>query len=183
MMKKLVSMGLVLVMAVSFSACGQKEATQEAPQENKTEATEPQKTEAMEPWMEQDGKMIHRAETSPFGEAGLKIEKDDAAKKIRFVLTDAEGNDTTEYYLFDLAAGTMERYRYVSQMGQGFYYTYDLKEKTIVKIENDDHEDTTEKTKEAGRMDAAVEDTNMNLEILQTYFMETFGKEIEKAFE
>lgn len=189
MKKKLFVMALVTVMTLSLSACGDKSTpSTSTPAESSVLAetsTPEEKTSSEEKagWSEVEGILTYTDTNSPFQEGGLKLQKDSNAKTIKFILTDANGNETPEYYLFDLSNSTVERYRFVSQMGVGFYYTYDLKENTIVKVENDEREDTTEKTKSSGRLESAIEETKEKIELLKNYFSEKFGHDLEKEFE
>lgn len=94
---------------------------------------------------------------SPFEGAGLKITADKSAKTVNFVKTDLKGNETVEYYTFDFNSNTVEQYYYVSMMGTGFYYTYDLNASEIIKIEDTDRNDSTQSSKDNGRYDGANE--------------------------
>lgn len=189
MKKKLLVMALVAVVTLTMSACGNQKKAPDAstpvessmPTTTSTQAETPSGDKAE--WTEAEGGMTYMDTASPFGEGGLKLQKDPNAKTIKFILTDAKGNETPEYYLFDLSNSTVERYRFVSQMGVGFYYTYDLTQDTIVKVQNDEKEDTTEKTKSSGRLEGAVEETKEKIELLKNYFSRKFGHEIEKEFE
>ena len=117
-------------------------------------------------------------ENSPFEGAGLKITADPSAKTVKFVKTDLDGNETVEYYTFDFNTNTVEEYYFVSMMGTGFYYTFDLEKGEISKIEDSDRNDSTQSSKDSGRYDGANERTKSDVEALQKYFSEQFGKEI-----
>lgn len=114
-------------------------------------------------------------EHSPFDGAGLKITVDKNAKTVNFVKTDLEGNETVEYYTFDYNSNTVEQYYYVSMMGTGFYYTYDLNAGEITKIEDSDRNDSTQSTKDNGRYDSANERLKGNIAALESYFTERYG--------
>ncbi len=114
-------------------------------------------------------------EHSPFEGAGLKITADKSAKTVNFVKTDLEGNETVEYYTFDYNSNTVEQYYYVSMMGTGFYYTYDLNAGEIVKIEDIDHNDSTQSTKDSGRYDSANDRLKGDVASLEAYFTEQYG--------
>lgn len=116
---------------------------------------------------------------APFEGAGLKITVDKAAKTVNFIKTDLDGNETVEYYNFDLNSNTVEEYYYVSMMGTGFYYTFDLAANEIVKIEDSDRNDTTQSTKDNGRYDSANDRMKGDVEALQNYFTENYGVSIE----
>ncbi len=116
---------------------------------------------------------------APFEGAGLKITVDKAAKTVNFIKTDLEGVETVEYYTFDFNSNTVEEYYYVSMMGTGFYYTFDLGANEIVKVEDSDRNDTTQSTKDNGRYDSANDRMKGDVEALQNYFTENYGVSIE----
>lgn len=116
---------------------------------------------------------------APFDGAGLKITVDKAAKTVNFIKTDLEGVETVEYYTFDFNSNTVEEYYYVSMMGTGFYYTFDLAANEIVKVEDSDRNDTTQSTKDNGRYDSANDRMKGDVEALQNYFTENYGVSIE----
>lgn len=116
---------------------------------------------------------------APFEGAGLKITVDKAAKTVNFVKTDLDGNETVEYYNFDLNSNTVEEYYYVSMMGTGFYYTFDLAANEIVKVEDSDRNDSTQSTKDNGRYDSANDRMKGDVEALRNYFTENYGVSIE----
>lgn len=119
-------------------------------------------------------------ENSPFEDSGLKITADKSAKTVKFVKTDLEGNETLEYYLFDYNSNTVEQYYYVSMMGTGFYYTYDLEADEIVKVEDSDHNDSTQSAKDSGRYDGANERMKSDVAAIEEYFSEQFGMTISE---
>lgn len=116
---------------------------------------------------------------APFEGAGLKITVDKAAKTVNFVKTDLEGVETVEYYTFDFNSNTVEEYYFVSMMGTGFYYTFDLAANEIVKVEDSDRNDSTQSTKDNGRYDSANDRMRGDVEALQNYFTENYGVSIE----
>lgn len=116
---------------------------------------------------------------APFEGAGLKITVDKAAKTVNFVKTDLEGVETVEYYTFDFNSNTVEEYYFVSMMGTGFYYTFDLAANEIVKVEDSDRNDSTQSTKDNGRYDSANDRMKGDVEALQNYFTENYGVSIE----
>lgn len=116
---------------------------------------------------------------APFEGAGLKITVDKAAKTVNFVKTDLDGNETVEYYNFDLNSNTVEEYYYVSMMGTGFYYTFDLAANEIVKVEDSEHNDSTQSTKDNGRYDSANDRMKGDVEALRNYFTENYGVSVE----
>lgn len=116
---------------------------------------------------------------APFEGAGLKITVDKAAKTVNFVKTDLEGVETVEYYTFDFNSNTVEEYYFVSMMGTGFYYTFDLAANEIVKVEDSDRNDTTQSTKDNGRYDSANDRMKGDVEALRNYFTENYGVSVE----
>ncbi len=122
-------------------------------------------------------------EHAPFDGTGLKITINKSAGTVNFVKTDLSGKETVEYYTFDFNTNTVEQYYYVSMMGTGFYYTFDLNADEIVKIENSEHEDSTQSTKDNGRYDSANERLRSDVKALQTYFTEQYGTEMSDMVE
>lgn len=125
---------------------------------------------------EKDGALEYlELENSPIQGGGLRIRiyRDEA--KIHMIKTDASGSDTVEYVTFHVGKNEVEKYKYVSMMGSGFYYYYNLESKELYKIENDAHEDRTESTKESGRFEGAVADVEDEIALLTAYFEGKFG--------
>lgn len=204
-MKKKILAIAVLAAVMSMSACSsnqssstteaettaQSEAAQEETQEEAAETTEEaaEETEAeteaesasgTDVFTDENGVLTYLDTTNaPFDGAGLKITADKAAKTVNFVKTDLDGNETVEYYTFDFNTNTVEQYYYVSMMGTGFYYTFDLAANEIVKIEDSDHNDSTQSTKDNGRFDSANDRLKGDVETLQNYFTEQYGVSIE----
>jgi hypothetical protein len=130
-----------------------------------------------------DGTLTYlETENSPL-DGGLLITVDKNAGTVNMQITDKSGNETTEYYKFSPADTTCERYRYVAMMGTGFYYTYDYDAGEITKILDNDKEDTTESTKEAGRFESAQSETKEQVDSLISYFETTFGTTLGGAIE
>ena len=156
----------------------QAEETEEAAE---TEAeTEAESAAGTDVFTDENGVLTYLdTANAPFEGAGLKITVDKAAKTVNFVKTDLDGNETVEYYNFDLNNNTVEEYYYVSMMGTGFYYTFDLGANEIVKVEDSEHNDSTQSTKDNGRYDSANDRMKGDVEALQNYFTENYGVSIE----
>lgn len=119
---------------------------------------------------------------SPFEDSGLKIIiKKGSGGYAQFVKTDKKGNETKEYYKFDFAINIAIKYTYVSAMGSAYYYYYDLLKNELVKVEDGDHKDVTQRLKEAKRWDGAAKTMSEDVKALQSYFQAQFGKTIEQA--
>lgn len=119
---------------------------------------------------------------SPFDGCGLKIEiSHENGGSAKFTKTQTDGTETVDYYLFNYADNTMEKYYYVSAMGSAYYYTYDLNAGELVKVENGEHEDSTESMKSSGRWDSAAEKTKNEVKTLEDYFLAQYGVTIAQA--
>jgi hypothetical protein len=121
-------------------------------------------------------------ENSPL-DGGLLITVDKSAGTVNMQITDKSGNETTEYYKFNPADNTCERYRYVSMMGTGFYYTYDYNAGEISTILNNDKEDVTQSTKDSGRFESAQSETKEYVDSLISYFETTFSTTLDDIIE
>lgn len=132
--------------------------------------------------VEKDG-LLTDLDTSgkPFEGGGVRTAVDRAQGTVTFTKTDAAGKDTVEYLKFTPAKQEVEKYTFVSMMGTGFYYIYDLKADALVRIENKDHQDQTESSKKSGRFDTAAKNTKADVDSLQAYFQERFGQSIADA--
>lgn len=175
-MKKVMLTVAVTVTLMSLTACSttSKGTTGEKQSGSNVNVSENagQKVE----FTEEDGILTYLdTEHSPFEGSGLKITADKTAKTMKFVKTDLEGKETLEYYLFDYNSNTVEQYYYVSMMGTGFYYIYDLTAGEIVKIEDSEHKDATQKTKDSGRYDGTNERMKSDVAAIEGYFSEQFG--------
>lgn len=156
----------------------QAEETEEAAE---TEAeTEAESAAGTDVFTDENGVLTYLdTANAPFEGAGLKITVDKAAKTVNFVKTDLDGNETVEYYNFNLNNNTVEEYYYVSMMGTGFYYTFDLGANEIVKVEDSERNDSTQSTKDNGRYDSANDRMKGDVEALRNYFTENYGVSIE----
>lgn len=192
-MKKRILAIAVLAAVMSMTACSsdQGSATTDSETTTQTEAVQAEETEeaaeneaesaaGTDVFTDEDGVLTYLdTANAPFEGAGLKITVDKTAKTVNFVKTDLDGNETVEYYTFDLNSNTVEEYYYVSMMGTGFYYTFDLGANEIVKIEDSEHNDSTQSTKDNGRYDSANDRMKGDVEALQNYFTENYGVSIE----
>lgn len=204
-MKKKILAIAVLAAVMSMTACSsnqgstttdsetttQAEAQAEETQAEETEAaaetdaeteaeTEAESAAGTDVFTDENGVLTYLdTANAPFEGAGLKITVDKAAKTVNFVKTDLDGNETVEYYNFDLNNNTVEEYYYVSMMGTGFYYTFDLAANEIVKVEDSEHNDSTQSTKDNGRYDGANDRMKGDVEALRNYFTENYGVSIE----
>lgn len=113
-------------------------------------------------------------EKSPISGGGLRIQFFPEEMKLHMIKTDSAGNDTVEYLTFRLDKKEVEKYRYVSMMGTGFYYYYNIEKEELYKIENDSHTDKTESTKEAGRFENAYNEVKEEVKKIGEYFGERF---------
>lgn len=196
-MKKKILAIAVLAAVMSMTACSSNQGSTTTDSETTTqteavqaddaqaEETEAAETEAesaagTDVFTDENGVLTYLdTANAPFEGAGLKITVDKAAKTVNFVKTDLDGNETVEYYNFDLNNNTVEEYYYVSMMGTGFYYTFDLAANEIVKVEDSDRNDSTQSTKDNGRYDSANDRMKGDVEALQNYFTENYGVSIE----
>lgn len=120
-------------------------------------------------------------EASPFDEVGVKVLIESGIDgHAKFIKTDLEGNEGVDYYIFDYKDNIFEKYSFVSAMNSGYYYYYDLENKELTKIEDKDHNDSTEKMKEANRWDSAVTNVEDDIQILEEYFVREHGKTIKE---
>ena len=199
-MKKTLWIALALLVAISLAGCAKtSDDTAETSEEVSaattndsamTDATDDTSEEA-EPtaeestaleFTEEDGLLVCMdLENSPFEESGLKITIDTSTQTVNFVKTDLDGNETVEYWTFNTADNMVEKYYYVSMMGTGFYYYFDLTADELVRIESDEHEDSTQSSKDSGRFDGANETTKDEVAQLSDYFEAQFGKTIAEA--
>lgn len=196
-MKKKILAIAVLAAVMSMTACSSNQSNTTTDSETTTQAevqaedTQAEDTEAAaeteaasaagtDVFTDENGVLTYLdTANAPFEGAGLKITVDKAAKTVNFVKTDLDGNETVEYYNFDLNSNTVEEYYYVSMMGTGFYYTFDLAANEIVKVEDSDRNDSTQSTKDNGRYDSANDRMKGDVEALQNYFTENYGVSIE----
>lgn len=200
-MKKKILAIAVLAAVMSMTACSSNQSSTTTDTETTTQAevqaedTQAEETEAAaetdaeteaesaagtDVFTDENGVLTYLdTANAPFEGAGLKITVDKAAKTVNFVKTDLDGNETVEYYNFDLNNNTVEEYYYVSMMGTGFYYTFDLAANEIVKVEDSDRNDSTQSTKDNGRYDSANDRMKGDVEALQNYFTENYGVSIE----
>lgn len=191
-MKKKILAIAVLAAVMSMTACSSNQGSTTTDSETTTQAEETEaaaetdaETEAAsaagtDVFTDENGVLTYLdTANAPFEGAGLKITVDKAAKTVNFVKTDLDGNETVEYYKFNLNSNTVEEYYYVSMMGTGFYYTFDLAANEIVKVEDSEHNDSTQSTKDSGRYDGANDRMKGDVEALRNYFTENYGVSVE----
>lgn len=187
-MKKKILAIAVLAAVMSMTACSSNQGSTTTDSETTTQAedteaaaeTEAASAAGTDVFTDENGVLTYLdTANAPFEGAGLKITVDKAAKTVNFVKTDLDGNETVEYYNFDLNSNTVEEYYYVSMMGTGFYYTFDLAANEIVKIEDYEHNDSTQSTKDSGRYDGANDRMKGDVEALRNYFTENYGVSVE----
>lgn len=179
-MKKAIKKLLVLSMALGILVgCGGKTGeTGDKSGKNDTAVTSQQVK-----LVEKDGLLTYTdTKNSPFEESGLKISiKKGNEGYAKFIKTDLNGGETVEYYNFDYGKNIAEKYYYVSAMGTGFYYYYDLEKGELVKVEDKEHNDTTQKTKDSKRWDKAAESMDEEVKALEKYFKEQFSMTIKET--
>ena len=175
-MKKVILTIAAIAAVMSMTACSGDTAVQSQTDAASTQAEQQESSVGTAAFTDENGVLTYLdTEHSPFDGAGLKITADKAAKTVKFVKTDLSGNETVEYYTFDYNSNTVEEYYYVSMMGTGFYYTYDLAAGEIVKIEDSDRNDSTQSTKDNGRYDSANEKMKGDVAAIESYFTEQYG--------
>lgn len=188
-MKKNLVAVLIFVLAMSsFVGCTPKEAT---PGKNEvgTVADDLEKKEVKEDEKQEDSKFVDEdgvltyldTESSPFDGLGLKILITPGSEgQAKFVLTDLDGNEGADYFIFNYKDNTFEKYKFVSAMNSGFYYYYDLDKSELTKVEDKDHNDSTQGMKESNRWDGAVESTEEDIKTLEDYFKSEYGQSIKE---
>ena len=179
-MKKVLMVMAAAAAVLSLAACAGNANSSSSSQNDSAQTSEQQETMlGTSGFTEEDGVLTYLdTERSPFDGAGLKITVDKPAKTVKFVKTGLDGSETVEYYNFDFNSNTVEQYYYVSMMGTGFYYTFDLDAGEIVKVEDSDRNDSTQSAKDNGRYDSANERMKSDVEALQNYFTKQYGVEI-----
>lgn len=183
-MKKTLALILATLTMATMTACSSAPSKPESNDDSasKPEVSTPEASQGKLELKEEDGVLKCLDTTnSPFEDSGLNITVDGETQTVNFVKTDSAGKDTVEYWKFNYTDNTVEKYTYVSMMGTGFYYYYDLSAQELVRVESDNHEDKTDSTKENGRFDSAAEDTKDQVNKLEAYFSEQFGKSIKEA--
>lgn len=165
-MKKAIALMLVLAMALTLGACGAKE----------------EKQDGKLALAEKDGILeALDLQTSPFKQGGLRTQVDVAKGTVTFTKTDEKGGNTMEYYKFTPAEHEVEQFYYVSMMGTGFYYFFDTNAGEMVRMEDMEHNDSTQSAKDNNRFDSAAESIKKDVETLENYFKTSFGKTIADA--
>lgn len=175
-----VVLGMVMVLSITMG-CKNNVVDGEIKEIEKPTASEVPVDDNGKSFVEIDGIFTYTdLENSPFEASGLKIDYIKGEDQyMKFVKTDLKGNETVEYYNFDLINKQVEKFYYVSAMGTGFYYTFDLESRELIKIEDKEHVDRTQKTKDSGRWDSAVDSVTSEIEALEQYFEAEYGEKIE----
>ncbi|MCB2289413.1 hypothetical protein LGK97_06490 [Clostridium sp. CS001] len=168
-MKKVINVFLVLTLVFSIlTGCGNS-ATKSSSQ--------------LKGFSEENGLLVYTDKiNSPFENSGLSISiKQGTDGYAKFIKTDKEGKETVDYYNFSYEKNQVEKYYYVSAMGTGFYYHYDLASNTLLKVEDIDHKDTTKSVKDSGRWDNAVLKVDDEIKSLEKYFMDQYKMSIKDS--
>ena len=180
MKKLLITLLAVGVSVAMLTACAKDEEKDKGNndiqnEENQKDADQESKFEEKDGLLEYSG-----TENNPFDQTGFKIivKKGDGGYA-KFIKTDLEGRETVDYYTFDYSNNAVEKYYYVSAMGTAFYYYFDLEKNELVKVENGDHEDSTQGMKDSGRWDKAASGMVDEVKSIEDYFVKQFGKSIK----
>lgn len=185
-MKK-IYLTLAFLVAITLTSCGQSEdQNKESEASIETNQSEAQtKNEKDDDLFEQeDGKLVSLdKEADKLDDPALKTILDKDSKTVEIYPADENGEVGSDYYKFDIENNTYEKYKYVSAMGEGFYYTGDLDTCELEKIENKDHDDVTESVKEAGRYDKAAEKTKSEIKDLKSYFEARYNMTMQGALD
>lgn len=119
---------------------------------------------------------------SPFPQSGLNIDVvQGASGYVKFVVTDASGKDTADYYQFSSADSTMIRHRYVSAMGSTYNYHFNYKDMSLTKVTDGKDADVTASMKQSGRWDSAASETKDHAQKLLDYFKTNYKLSIDEA--
>lgn len=181
-MKKILLPIALIAVVMSMAACSSNQNSTAS--NGETAAQQQESSVGTSVFADENGVLTYLdTEHSPFDGAGLKITADKNAKTVNFVKTDLKGNETVEYYTFDYNTNTVEQYYYVSMMGTGFYYTYDLAAGEIVKIEDTERNDSTQSAKDNGRYDGANDRLKADVAALESYFTQQYGVTIAEMCE
>ena len=190
-MRKVLSLLIAAALSLTLVACQSDGPKTEDPEGEQTPGTttpedqrNPDESAPASPFTDIGGVLtLVDIDNSPFADCGLKIEiVHGASGYVKFTKVGLDGTETVDYYNFTPGDMTLVKHNYVSAMGTEYYYTFDLAAGELIKIENKDHEDTTEATKAAGRFDGAEDTIKLEVETLEMYFVEQFGVSIYDAF-
>lgn len=186
-MKKLTVILLTLALMAGMAACSGGDQGG-APATNPPETTPAPSTAPAE--IPEDGPVLTEengvltcldTENSPFDDCAVHTVVDKTAGTVTFTKATMEGQDTQEYYRFSPKEHMVEQYYFVSMMGTGFYYYYDTELGEMTRMEDADHNDNTESSKESGRFDGAAERIKGDVAMLEAYFADSFGMTIPEA--
>lgn len=160
-----------------------EESKKEEPKKEEPKKEEPKKEEPKveENKFKNDNGILTYLDTenSPFDGLGVKIIINNANNTAKFIKTDLAGNEGVDYYTFNFKDNTFEKYYFVSAMGNGYYYYYDLTNKVLTKVEDKERKDSTQSMKDADRWDNAVKNTEADIAILQDYFNKEYKTSIK----
>ena len=184
---------LALLLAAGMTACGNKASQPEAEEQKPSSASvmreetseavpeaenEPQEQESgswKDSFSEESGIYTAVATSgTPVAGGGLVVEVDTQEETVKFTICDTDGNPTVEYLLLNYETQILERYQYVSAMGQGFYYYADL-DGSNLSVFNTEGEDRTEGAKESNHYQPAVDATKEMLDSYTAWFETEFG--------
>ena len=179
-MKKLLALAQAVVMALGMVACGDK--NQPEKPDEKTDTPPVEESTAKIQLTENNG-ILEAVDvtTSPLEGCGVHVQVNKAEGTVTFIKTDDAGQDTTEYYKFTPAKNEVEQFYFVAMMGTGFYYYFDTTAGEMVRMEDMDHNDSTQSAKDNGRFDKAAEGLKADVTALQTYFETNYGMSIADA--
>lgn len=165
--RRILCLLLALTALLGLAACGGKKAEESA----------------AKPELKEENGVLSCLDTSggPFSDCALHVVVDKSAGTVTFVKATKDGKDTKEYYCFTPAEHMLEQYYYVSMMGTGFYYYYDTDLGEMVRMEDKDHNDSTQSAKDHGRFDGPAAQIKEDAAALETYFSDTFGMTIAEA--
>ncbi len=185
-MKKSAFIALAALLILTFAGCQNTASTTPTPASKPSAAPTPAASPSAKPagleFKEENGVLTCLdLKNSPFEKSGLRITLDKAKKTVNFVKTDTEGKNTVEYWLFNYSNNTVTKYSYVSAMGTGYYYYFDLVKNEITKLEDKDHADKTESSKQSGRLASANDALKEEVSKISAYFKQQFGKTIADA--
>ncbi len=183
-MRKSAFIALAAILILTFAGCQNNASTTPTPASKPSPtapATPSSKPSGLE-FKEENGLLTCLdLKNSPFEKSGLRITLDKGKKTVNFVKTDLDGKSTVEYWLFNYSNNTVTKYSYVSAMGTGYYYYYDLAKNEITKLEDKDHADKTESSRQGGRLASANDALKDEVSKLSAYFKQQFGKTIADA--
>ena len=150
--------------------------------QTQTQETNQQTASSWKDSFKNEGNIYTCTKTSgtPIAGGGLKIIVNLSDKSVKYIITDTKGTETVEYMTFNYNRNQVERYQYVSAMGQGFYYYCDL-EGNNLSVFNTSGEDRTVGAQESGHYNSAVDGTREMIHSYSNYFQTAFGVSAQQA--